>query len=431
MQGRLNLFQATMLRWRELHPYNAVHVVTVGSALEPSRLRTRIESRLETARLTGLVLDRRRRRFDYRGGPAAIELTVLAGGDDPLHVAEREIERQLNLPFPRDGAFMPFRFFAVEAGGAFHLGLAYDHFIAGGDSIAILLDKVVESYRSEASAAAPPWTPRRYPSTYARLFLRHAGFAILGLRRMPSLIASCRRSYRAPCHADREATIAFLSRRVAAADFAALVRATRDWGVTLNDLFLAMLLLALAPLARGRNQAHHRRELAAASIMNVRGEFERDANDTFGQFLASLRVSHPVPPGIDLRDLTQEIHAETARIKAEKLYLQTLLALGWAGFAWRFLRPDHRRCFLAKHYAIWAGVTNLNADPLCPALRDAGPGTEYLRAVPTGPLAPIVFAITTFGGIMQIGVSFRAADVGRELAESVATEFLRCVRSLA
>jgi hypothetical protein len=431
MQGKLNLFQAMMLHWRELHPYNAVHVVAVAQALEPSRLKTRIESRLETARLTGLVLDRRRGRFEYRGGPVAVELTILTGGDDALQVVEREIERQLNLPFPCDGAFVPFRFFAVDADGTFHLGLAYDHFIAGGDSIAVLLDKIVESYRSDASAAAPPWAPRRYPLTYTRLFLRHAGFAILGLRRLPSLIASCRRSYRAPCHADREATNAFLLRRVAQTDFAILVRTARDWGVTLNDLFLAMLLLALAPVAPGRNEARRRGELGAASITNVRGEFEADANETFGQFLASLRVSRPVPPGTDLRDLARDIHAETARIKAEKLYLQTLLALGWARFAWRFLKADRRRCFLAKHYSIWAGVSSLNADPLCRASRQAGAGAAYLRAVPTGPLAPIVFAITTLGGVMQIGVSFRPADVARELVESVATEFIRCIRSLA
>ena len=38
LRGRLNLFQTAMLRWRELHPYNAVHVVRVPQAarLRPS-----------------------------------------------------------------------------------------------------------------------------------------------------------------------------------------------------------------------------------------------------------------------------------------------------------------------------------------------------------------------------------------------------------
>jgi hypothetical protein len=56
--------------------------------------------------------------------------------------------------------------------------------------------------------------------------------------------------------------------------------------------------------------------------------------------------------------------------------------------------------------------------------------TEYLRAIPTGPLAPIVMAITTLGGVIELGVSFRRADVSRELAEGLTAEFLRQLRAL-
>ena len=427
MQGKLNLFQATMLRWRELHPYNAVHVVVVGQALEPARLKARIATLLESAGLTGLVLGRRGR-FEYRGGSTAVDVAILTGGDDARRVAEQEIERQLNLPFAAEGAFLPFRFFAIDVGGSFHLGLAYDHFVAGGDSIAMLLGKLVDCYCTDGAAAAAPWTPRLYPHTYTRLFLRHAGDLLRGLRRLPALAASCRRSLRAPCGAD--ASNGFVSQRIDAAAVAALVRATRQWGVTRNDLFLAMLLRALAAVGPKRSMAQRRRELGVAAIVNVRGEFEAAATDTFGQFLASLRVSHPVPPGIALRELAQAIHADTTRIKTEKLYLQTLLALGGVGIAWRFLRADRRPGFLAKHYPLWAGVTGLHVDALWPAPRGPRPLPEYLRAVPTGPLAPIVFAITTFGGVMQLGVSFRRADVSRELAAALAAEFVRHVRLL-
>src|SRR5438445_5080264 len=132
LRGKLNLFQATMLRWRELHPYIAVHVVRLNQPLEAGRLKRRIEDRLETAGLTGLVLDRARGRFDFRGGPAAIEATILAAGDDATRVAEREIERQLNLPFPPDGAFVPFVFFALDACTSLYLGIASVPSSAGG-----------------------------------------------------------------------------------------------------------------------------------------------------------------------------------------------------------------------------------------------------------------------------------------------------------
>jgi len=419
------------LHWRELHPYNAVHVVVVGQRLEPGRLKACIETELESAGLTGLLLDRWRGRFDYRGGPAAVNVSVLPGGDDARRVADEEIERQLNLPFAPDGAIVPFRFFAIDGGGSFHLGLVYDHFIAGGDSIALLLGRLVDRYRADAAADVAPWTPRLYPRTYRALFLRHAGYLMRGLRRVRAMAASCRRSRRAPCRCDGDASNAFLSQRLDAADVARFVRTAPEWGVTRNDLFLAMLLLALATVTPERSMALRRRELGVAAIVNVRSEFEADAAHTFGQFLASLRVSHPVPPGIGLRELAQAVHAETTRIKTEKLYLQTLLALGEVALAWRFLRADRRPCFLAKHYPIWAGVTSLNVDALWRAAPTGEAATEYLRAVPTGPLAPIVVASTTVAGFIELGVSFRRADVSRELVAGLVAEFLRQIRNLA
>ena len=34
LAGRLNLFQRTMLDWRELHPYNAMHAAEISRPLE-------------------------------------------------------------------------------------------------------------------------------------------------------------------------------------------------------------------------------------------------------------------------------------------------------------------------------------------------------------------------------------------------------------
>jgi hypothetical protein len=168
-----------------------------------------------------------------------------------------------------------------------------------------------------------------------------------------------------------------------------------------------------------------------ASIVNLRREFESDPHGTFGLFLASLRLAHPVPEGIELRRLADDIHAETQRIKKEKLYLQTLLALGWTAIAWRFLSPERRRRFLAKHYPIWAGVTSLNIDALWPEPTAPGAPLEYTRAVPTGPMAPLAFAITTFRGAMQVGVSFRVADVTAETASRVARGLVGEIQALA
>ena len=98
-----------VLRWRDMHPYVAVHMVSVAHALEPARLKESIADLLEAAGLARIALDRRQKRFEFRPGPAAIDLAVLEGGHDPGMVARAEIERQLNGAFPSEGTFTPFR----------------------------------------------------------------------------------------------------------------------------------------------------------------------------------------------------------------------------------------------------------------------------------------------------------------------------------
>jgi hypothetical protein len=428
MRGRLNLFQAMMLRWRDLHPYSAVHVVRVMKPCAPAALKAQIEARLASAGLAGFALDRRRSRYEFAGGPVAIDLRVLAGGADPGETTRLEIVQQLNAPFPRDGAFLPFRFFAVDGGAFFDLGLAYDHFIAGGDSIAVLIEHCLHGYGDEIPTDLPSWTPRLYPHTYRRLFLRRLGAALRGLGYLRTLSASARRSHRAPCRRESDASNGFLWFRVDPADFERVRRTARKWEVTVNELLLAILLVALEPVTAGRDAASRRTELGVASIMNLRPELESDARAVFGQFLSSLRFSHRLPRGIALRELAKEVHAESRRVLARRLYLQSLIALGVSGLMWPFLSPEQRRCFLAKHYPIWAGITSLRVDPLW----NGAPGalTEYRRAVSTGPLAPLVFAVTTFGETMWLGVSYREADLDARTTERVAREFLRRMTSL-
>jgi NRPS condensation-like uncharacterized protein len=243
------------------------------------------------------------------------------------------------------------------------------------------------------------------------------------------MAASCRRSARAPCRTDQPGINGFLCVRASEAELAGLRSTAKAWGVTVNDLLLAMLLRALAPVVTSRSRK--RPDLGVASIVNLRNEFESDAHDTFGLFLASLRIAHPVPEGMELRRLATDVHAETDRIKREKLYLQTLVALGWTALAWRFLDPVRRRRYLAKHYPIWAGMTSLNIDALWGERTASIAPTDYTRAVPTGPLAPLALAVTTFRGAMQIGVSFRIADVNAEMARRVADGVLEQVRTLS
>ncbi len=430
MEGRLNLFQRMMLRWRELHPYNPVHVVLIPASLDRARLQACIDRHLEGLGLTGLVVDLKRWRFRYCGGPANADLRVRAADADAIGVLSSEIEREFNSRFAAAPRSAPFRFVAVDAGGKFHLALAYDHFVAGGDSIALLLRDIAERYIGDAPAepAVPPLEV--YPATYRSLLLRHPLWILKGLAALPRMVASSRRSFRPRYGSadDQYNAFKFFSLGPAALD--GLRGAGKAWGVTFNDLLMASVLLALAPLAPERARQPRRRELAVASIVNIRDDFGPAARAALSPFLASFRVAHPVPAGVGLRELVQSVHAETVRVKANRVDLLSLLALGVAALMWRFLSPHQRARFFVKYHPAWAGVTTLNVNALWGRGDGRDAAFDYIRAVPTGPLCPMVFAVTTVRDVLHVGVSYRTAAFSQAAIDGVVKEFVRCIESL-
>lgn len=85
--------------WNKIHSYNAVNVIRVPRPLDVSRLGGIIKKQLEECGLTGLVLDRKQKRFYYHGGPANIGIKVIKKQTDVQTALNNEIELQLNTPF--------------------------------------------------------------------------------------------------------------------------------------------------------------------------------------------------------------------------------------------------------------------------------------------------------------------------------------------
>ncbi len=426
LPGRLNLFQSTMLDWRDQHPYIAVHALRIPRPLDRDALQRAIDAELAQAGLTGLELDRRRGRYAWHGGPAASTIDVIEAGSEWQPRLEREIERLMNLPFERRGRIDPFRFFALTTGDGFFLGLAYDHFIAGGDSIVALMNAIAARYEGQPQAAPPP---ERYPRRHWWLFARHPLHFARALARMPAMAQSCRRTVRPRYRRIEEGHNGFALFSVSGADFATLRAAAKRWGVTFNDVLLALLLLAQAQRNPGRSQAARRHELAVASIVNLRDEHGDAARDAFGQFLSSFRVSHPVPDGVALDALARDVHRQTSRIKRERLYLATLFAMRIDRIIGRFQSPQQRMGVYAKNYPVGAGTSTLNVDALW---RRCGedPVPLYIRGVPTGPIAPIVVAATTSNGTMQAGVSWRTSAATRDEIDRMWSDILARIHAL-
>jgi hypothetical protein len=427
MKGRFNIFQRAMLRWRELHPYNAVHVVRVDAPLDATRLARSIDAVFARRGLTGLVLDTPHHRYEYTGGAPQTALEVLPGGADPSEVLRAAIERGINARFAATGRSDPFRFFAVDEGTRFRLGVAYDHVMASGDSIVGLLADISLEY---AGAADAETVPSLYPGTSSRMLLRHAGYVLAGLAAVPGALANARRSLRPRFPHGDDRRNAFASRRIERPGADALARASRAWGVTRADLMIALLMKAIAPLAGEARHEKRRREIGIAWIVNIRREFGTTVRDSFGQFLSSYRLAHPVPEGITLRDLARDVHRETARVRRRKLYLVTLLALAGLGFLWRWLSPHQKGTVDAKNYPAWAGLTPLDVEAVWREACGAAPPTEYLRAVSTGPASPLIVATSSVGGELQIGFSYRVAAYTAEDIAKIAASLVNEINNI-
>ncbi len=311
------------------------------------------------------------------------------------------------------------------------MALVYDHFIAAGDAIALLMKSVVDDYSHAEAGTRPAPRSRLTPPLYRRLLLRHPVSVLRAMARMPSFIGRSRRSIRPPRSSQRNAHDALSYLRVESADVAGLLRAASAWGVTLNDLLLASLLLALAPLAPEHAGGRRRRELAVASIVNIRRDLPAEATAALGPFLASFDVSHAVPAGIGLRQLAQDVHAEADRIKRQRLYLQPLAGLGVSGLMWPFLSPGQRERFFSKYHPVWGGVSMLNVNAIWEQAGSAAAApADYLRAISTGPACPLVLAVTAVRDVLHVGISFRVEVFPRPTAEAIKAGFAGAIESL-
>ena len=416
-----------MLDWNELHPYNAVHVVRVPAALDLPRLREAIQTTLEALGLTNLSVDRESGACQYGGGPVVSEITMTEDGSGSSLAAE--IERQLNTPFPGGKSFDPFRFFVAPGQGSFSLGLAYFHPVADAESVVWILKRLVVAYRAGASGVSSATVDLSSGCPDSPI-LRHPGVVVRQIAALPAFIRMLRTSCRPRYRDADDLRNGFTHFVLEVAALGWIRTAGKSWGVTLNDLFLALLLHALAPLAVDRHQARRRR-IAAGCIVNIRKDLGVKRG-TFGLFLGSFMVAHEVPEGVGLKELAAAIAFQTARIKARRLYLATPVQLAFASLALRFFSTRRKRSFYQKHCPLWGGITNMNLNTLWEDQAPDGP-LDYMRAVSTGPVTPLVLSVTTVGERVNIGLTYRstvfsAAEIGQ--VQSRLTENVACLANL-
>jgi len=293
--------------------------------------------------------------------------------------------------------------------------------IAGAESIILLLRHFVCTYLDQD----PPGFSiplEIYPKGFGRLLPEKSKLVLRKLSAIPAQVTDLRRSSKPGHHDGGDQSNGLSVFSLTAPELQTLLKTAKGWGITLNDLFLGILLKCLSPFSLRRFTASRRTQISVGSIVNIRKDLGINSLETFGLFLGSFTVSHPVPEGIPLEALSKEVHEQTLRIKKGKLYLGTPMDL-WLGRALLlFHSPKGRKKFYIKRYPLWGGITNMNLNPLWPMGDEEG-ATDYYRAVSTGPITPLVLSITTVRDIVNIGLTYKKAVFTPSGVETLISDF--------
>jgi hypothetical protein len=405
MPGHLNIFQRAMLRWNDLQPYNAVHLLRLAGRLEPDRLRQVIESSLVRRGVACLTLNRRHGTYAYQPGVAPIMIRAPGDGRRAEPELTAQIERELNTPFQIDAPFCPVRFFLLPDPNGFVLGATYFHPVADAESMILLLRGIVADYLG-AGDAYPSHPFNCHPPRHDRLWHFRPTLILRKLLALPAELWRTRHFIRMRLLDADDLRNRVRLLHVGGETVEALVGTARRWGVTVHDLLLALFLQALAPLAPRRTGKSRRRNLALGSIVNVRGECGIDRDRTFGLFLGSFVVNHPVPEGIDLHVLATDLRRQTGVIKRHKLFLATPLELAFAGRIFNLYSTRRQKQFYHKYHPLAGGISNMSLDRYWQPGDVARPA-EYFRAVSTGPTTPLVLSTSTYNHGMTLALSYR------------------------
>ncbi|HUB87167.1 MAG TPA: hypothetical protein VMB22_04690, partial [Verrucomicrobiae bacterium] len=310
---------------------------------------------------------------------------------------------------------------------AFSLGIIYFHAVADAESIALLAKEIVESYLNKSGSR--PFQPLHFDCSRRNNLLRRPGLLLRKLASLPVLARQMRHSRHITHWDDNDFKNEFAFFPLAAGDLDLLLKAAKNWDVTLNDLFLALLMKSLSNLMPDRDRHPQRRKISLGCIVNLRKDLGLEGRRAFGLFLGSMIVSHEVSDATGLQELAGEIRRQTSTIKGGKLYLGTPLEMVLSRLVLLRFSLERRKKLYRRHYPLWGGITNMNFNSLWPQPADKKM-VDCFRAVSTGPITPLVLSITTIGQNVNCSFTFRSTVFSAPDIEKIKGDFFEMLNGL-
>jgi hypothetical protein len=398
-----NGVQEMMLRWEQQQPVNAAQVAWLKNSFRPSEIEA------ASARVLQRLLE-----LGSDGGPcrrpggerlfAFRQATLPGDWRGPLQSA---VTDELNTPC-RPGE-SPFRIsvFDVPRQGQFVM-LAYRHVIADARSIALLLHEII--HQSVDPARGPPeFAPRIGAHSLRELFP-----AAFHWSRLPAVawnsineVWKSRRCRKLPCANQNDLRMEFRIHQFSL-PLESQQRLSRELRATFNDLLLASVLEWFArefPSPRGSR----RRELAAATIVDLCGRTAVPQPFVFGQYLSQFVVRAAVTAEMPFEVLVRLVARQTAAGKEITPLLLNVRSFEFLAREWDLLPRVRRPAHLPWALPVLAGVSNVNLGGIVGEAGEALPVRNYFRGTCTTNLLPMMLGITTMRDTCSLTTTHRPA----------------------
>lgn len=419
----LNIFQRLARDWEAVHPYNAAQVLALPRAVDAHDAERAWSETLVAAGVGRVQVNERSFQHVVMNGELSRYPVRAVGAETSL---QDHVSAELNRPFD-DDAEPPFRPFLIPATAATpqYFGVVYQHWIADSAAIRMLLGewfaRLYDPARARGAALVHP------DRGYLGLFGLGGGDmtaidTIFSVMRRHNRL---RRARKVQAHGARDYPVRVLLRTAPEGLIDRLVESARRVDAKVNDLFLAAAAQVCNRFIPAQRRAN-RPDLAVGSIVDLRPHVSRhnDLSSTFGLFLGFSEV---VARPSELRDFGKLVRTFATQNRQHRVHGIAPVSLSWLVAPLsvrRLVKPHELYHFYRKEMPLMAGVSNVNLNRQWPAEYHPQALAEYWRVSPTGPMAPVVFTLTTLGSRLHLSLTYRESLLDAGKADELATEYL-------
>lgn len=398
----LSGLQKMMLRWQQLHPYNAVQAAVLAFRPTLECVQKAVDQAMAELHFDSVQFSDCLDEVEFSAGTGPVMVTCLRFDTIPGPTFSQFVSNQLNLRF--DGRMhCPFRFFLlISQSGQAALAVSYEHAVSDATGITRLMDAVIS--RLVAPRYSCAWSLDS--PTIASLFPAHSrnwktrsrvGFSLNQVvwhsrcwrpRRQDASFLKC--EFR--IHAEKLET-------------SAMKAVTAQSGVTVQEfLFAATMEACWHVLNPGQGQF-----VSASTLVDLRSHTGGALDTQFGLFLGTCAVRHPRAEMSDFPSVLASVHEQCVEIKQSRSYLRASTGLESMARIWDRLPQSINATLGQKLLPVVSGISNVNLSARWDAKSPETPVTNYFRATGLGVILPLMVTLTTVGSQFNLTSTWRPA----------------------